>query len=58
MIVKIACSYVFNHKIGFKDFFFVTSSNWFIPSYIGLLFFAPILNLFSNSVSKSVLWGG
>ncbi len=57
MIVKIACSYVLDHKIGFKNFFFVTSSNWFIPSYIGLLFFAPILNLFCNSVSKKMLVG-
>ena len=36
----------------------MTSSNWFIPSYIALLFVAPILNLFCDSVSKKVLWGG
>lgn len=57
MIVKILCRCTFNHEIGYKVLFFVTSSNWFIPSYIGLLFFAPILNLFCDSVSNKVLWG-
>ena len=57
MIIKVICHYAFNLKIGYKGFFFVTNSNWFIPSYIGLLFFAPILNLFCNSVSKKMLVG-
>lgn len=57
MIIKVICHYAFNLKMGYKGFFFVTNSNWFIPSYIGLLFFAPILNLFCNSVSKKMLVG-
>lgn len=27
-----------------KDIFFISSSNWFIPSYLGLLLFTPMLN--------------
>lgn len=27
-----------------KDIFFISKSNWFIPSYIGLLLFTPFLN--------------
>lgn len=57
MIVKMVCHYIFNQRIGYKDFFFVTSSNWFVPSYIGLLFFAPILNVFCDSVKKRTLVG-
>lgn len=58
MIVKVICRYECGEPIGIRQLFFVTSSNWFIASYIGLLFFAPILNLFSNSVGKKTLLGG
>lgn len=57
-IIKIACLYKCGQPIPIRDFFFITSSNWFIASYIGLLFMAPILNVFCNTVSKKVLWGG
>ena len=50
MIVKIVCRYFFNPEISYKHLFFVTSSNWFVPSYIVLLFFAPMLNVFCNSI--------
>ena len=56
MAVKIACRLFCHEPIGFKYLFFITSSNWFIPSYIGLLFLAPILNMFCNNVSKKTLW--
>ena len=58
MLVKVLCRYFFGEEVNYKYAFFITSSNWFIPSYIALLFVAPILNLFCNSVSKKVLWGG
>lgn len=57
MIARIGCKYYFLHSFNFSDFFFVTRSNWFIPSYIVLLFFAPILNVFCNSVNKRYLLG-
>ncbi len=58
MLVKVICRYCFGEEVNYKYAFFITSSNWFIPSYIALLFAAPILNLFCNLVSKKVLWGG
>jgi len=58
MIVKVICRYEFNQPLGIKYAFFITSSNWFIASYIGLLFLTPVLNVFCNSVSKKTLWGG
>ena len=56
MVVKIVCRLLCHEPIGFKYLFFITSSNWFIPSYIGLLFLTPILNMFCNNVSKKTLW--
>ena len=56
MVVSLAFHYVFHQRIGYKLFFFITRSNWFIPSYICLLFFAPLLNLFCDSVDKKTLW--
>lgn len=55
MIVRVICLYVFGEPLKWKYILFITSSNWFIPSYIGLLFLAPILNSFCNSVSKMTL---
>lgn len=56
MVIKVICRFAFNEPITFKHLFFITSSNWFISSYIGLLFLTPILNLFCNTVSKKTLW--
>lgn len=58
MWISILCNYCNGEVVGIKSFFFISSSNWFIPSYIYLLMFAPFLNLFCNTVSKKVLWGG
>ncbi len=55
-IISLLVHYFYHEEIGFKHFFFVTRSNWFIPSYICLLFFAPLLNLFCNAVDKRTLW--
>lgn len=55
VVIKIAISYYLGLNIGWRDFFFVTRSNWFIPSYLCLLFFAPVLNTFCNSSSKRIL---
>lgn len=58
MIIKVAIRYSCGEQVGIKDVFFITSSNWFIASYIGLLFIAPILNKFCNTVSNRTLVGG
>lgn len=56
MVIKVICRYKYGEPITYKDFFFLTSSNWFIPSYIGLLFFTPILNTFCKYVNSKMLW--
>lgn len=58
MIVKVLCRYGFGEPVGLTKLFFFTSSNWFIPCYIGLLFLTPILNTFCNTVNKKTLRGG
>jgi len=58
MTIKVVCRLYFGESLSCKYLFFLTSSNWFIPSYIGLLFFAPILNTFCKHVSSKMLWGG
>lgn len=55
MVISVAFHYVFENRISYSYLFFITSSNWFIPSYIGLLFMAPILNLFCQEVSEKAL---
>ena len=58
MVIKVVIRYSLGQHVGLKDFFFITNSNWFIPSYICLLFLTPILNMFCNSVNENVLrWG-
>ncbi len=58
MVITVVCRFQFGEPVGYRYAFFITSSNWFIASYIGLLFLTPILNLFCNSVGSRMLWGG
>lgn len=57
MVIKVICRYEYGEPVTYKNFFFLTTSNWFIPSYIGLLFFSPILNSFCKCVNSKMLWG-
>lgn len=57
MIVRIICRYALGETIDYTYAFFITKSNWFIASYIGLLFMTPILNAFCDSVDKKTLLG-
>ena len=56
VIIRIVIQFAFGLPVGWRDFFFVTRSNWFIPSYLCLLFFTPVLNAFCNSAEKRVLF--
>ena len=58
MIVKIAINIGFQQGVDLNDILFISNSNWFIPAYIVLLFITPILNVFSQTVSKRALLGG
>lgn len=57
MVVKIAIRYAFGQSVTWQNLFFVTKSNWFIPAYLCLLFFTPVLNAFCNTSNKRVLLG-
>ncbi len=57
MVIKVICRYEYGEPCNIKDLFFLTTSNWFIPSYIGLLFFSPILNSFCKCVNSKMQWG-
>ena len=41
-----------------KDFFFISNSNWFIVSYLGLLLFTPFLNNMAQNRSTLIFGGG
>lgn len=42
-VIRLLVGYV-TGCFDIKDIFFISKSNWFIPSYIGLLLFTPFLN--------------
>ena len=58
MIVRVLCRHLLGEALDYKAAFFITSSNWFIASYVGLLFLTPMLNIFSKTASKKTLLGG
>lgn len=57
-IIKIICYAFFHQQIEMKNLFFITDSNWFIPSYICLLFLAPFLNEGCKMMTQKQLRGG
>lgn len=57
MIIRVVVYFFFGQTVNWRNLFFVTRSNWFIPSYLCLLFIAPVLNSFCASASKRVLLG-
>ena len=57
MVIRVAVDYSFGQTVTWRNLFLVTRSNWFIPSYLCLLFYAPVLNSFCASASKRVLLG-
>ena len=40
------------HSVTFSRLFLITRSNWFIPTYLGLVLFAPIINAFCEKTTK------
>lgn len=58
VIIRIIYNIVAGEPVGLSYLFFVSKSTWFIPCYIGLLFFAPFLNEFCERANKKALWGG
>ena len=56
MIIKILVRYFNGEDFDYKNLFFVTTSNWFIPSYIGLLLLTPALNACCEKLSCKSMW--
>lgn len=57
MGVRIAIRYALGLSVTWQSLFFVTKSNWFIPAYLCLLFFTPVLNAFCNTANKKAFLG-
>lgn len=57
MIIKISVRCGFGLPFRWADCFFVTKSNWFIPSYLCLLFLTPVLNAFCDTANERTLLG-
>ena len=58
MVIKVICHYKLGETVTYKCLFFLTSSNWFIPLYIALLFLAPMLNALCKQLDCRTLLGG
>lgn len=54
-IFKVLFDLYMGNPISWKRWFFFTRSNWFIPTYLGLVLFSPILNAFCEKASKKAL---
>ena len=57
MVVRISIRCALGQPVTWQSLFFITKSNWFIPAYLCLLFFTPVLNAFCNTADKKVLLG-
>lgn len=51
-IIRILFNLAIGKDISYKDCFFISGSNWFIPCYIGLLIFSPALNAVCKNLPK------
>lgn len=57
-IVSVLSAYLIGLPFNPKKLFFISRSNWFIPCYLCLLFFAPFLNVACENMSQKQLLGG
>ena len=56
-VIRVALK-IFLGELEWDSFLFISKSNWFVVSYIGLLLFSPILNKGVEYASKWELGGG
>ncbi len=55
-ILKFGVNLYYDQEVTIDNLFFISDSNWFVPSYLILVCFAPILNTYSKSVSQKTLF--
>ena len=58
MVLRLIINLLSGQPIDVSFLFFLSKSTWFIPCYLGLLFFAPFLNEYCLVASKRQLVGG
>lgn len=56
-IIRVLFKIIQGESLKWSDFLFVSRSNWFVVSYIGLMIISPVLNQFVSSSSKKKLGG-
>ena len=49
---------LYDGSFSIDDVLFVSKSNWFVISYIGLILISPVLNIFVDHVNSKQVWGG
>lgn len=49
---------IYDGSFCVEDVLFVSKSNWFVISYIGLVLISPVLNIFIEHVNSKRIWGG
>lgn len=54
-IFRCVIDFLIKGEIDVKNIFFISRSNWFIVSYIGLLILSPVLNSYIEKVTKRQL---
>ena len=54
-ILKTLYNVVTNQPFDINNLFFISRSNWFIPVYLGLMFFSPALNALCEKLDKKQL---
>lgn len=54
-LIKIIFDIIFEGHIHQSNFLFISKSNWFIPCYIALILFSPMLNSLCERTSKKEL---
>lgn len=57
-IVSVVSAQIIGLPFRGSKILFITTSNWFIPCYLCLLFFAPFLNIACKEMAKNELSGG
>ena len=54
-LLKILYNLATNQPFDINNLFFISRSNWFIPVYLGLMFFSPALNALCEKLDKKQL---
>ena len=54
-LISVGMSYLLGFPVSYKSFLFVSGTNWFIATYIGLMLCSPMLNVFAEKATRNQL---